>query len=204
MSDNHIDDHQAPLDKARRAAPAAPDERDATIARLERSVADERQTSATLRDTVEELRFKLKVLETSYSKQLADARLRSGTAEQALAEQKARLAALGSGGEDTLRLMTELRAELARVTAERDRLREQPARNDGRQTKTIAADNAGAQVQDGTINQLMAISSTLRERQAAGDGHLHAQVRADQESAPEEMIAPELVFTKKDGDEEDE
>ena len=63
--------------KGKRPAPPAPDERDATIERLERTLGEERQNSATLRETVDGLHFKAEVLEKGYSKQLADARLRS-------------------------------------------------------------------------------------------------------------------------------
>ena len=202
MSDEPIDNPDSPP-KGKRPAPPAPDERDATIERLERTLGEERQNSATLRETVDGLHFKAEVLEKGYSKQLADARLRSEKAERELAELKAQLATLGSGGEETLRLLTETRAELERVTTERDRLHKQLGLSQRPQTKTFTQASTQAQTEDsGTINELMANSNWVRERQAAADGHLQAQVHTDQEPPPVEMIAPELVFTK-DSDKDD-
>jgi predicted nucleic acid-binding Zn-ribbon protein len=201
MSNDHSNDHRDSSANAKRAAASAPDERDATIDRLERAVAEERQHAATLRATVEQLRFKLEVLEKSYAKQLADARLRGESAERELAEKRARLAALDSG-EDTTRLLSEARAELEQVTAERNHLRDQLERAGVPHTRIAARERAASLAHDGTINELMANPDWLRERQSAPDGHLEARVRADQESPPEEMIAPELVFiSEKDDDE---
>ena len=190
--------------KGKRPAPPVPDERDATIERLERTLAEERQNSATLRETVDGLHFKAEVLEKGYSKQLADARLRMEKAERELAELKAQLATLGSGGEETLRLLTETRAELERVTAERDKLHKQLGLSQRPQTRAFAKISSEAPEDGGTINALMATSDWVREKQAAAEGHLHAQVRADHDTPPAEMLAPELVFTKKDHEDEDE
>jgi chromosome segregation ATPase len=188
---------------SRPPAQAAPDERDATIERLDRALAEERQNSATLRETVDGLHFKTEVLEKGYSKQLADARLRCEKAERELAELKTQLATLGSGGEETLRLLSETRAELAQITAERDRLHKQLGLSQRPQTKTFGKIATEAPEDGGTINALIGDSSWVRDRQAAADGHLNAQVRADQDTPPVEMIAPDLVFTK-DEDDEDE
>ncbi len=203
MSDERSDNRDSPP-KGKRAAPPAPDERDATIERLERTLAEERQNSATLRETVDGLHFKVEVLEKGYSKQLADARLRSEKAEHELATLKAEVAALGSGGEETLRLLTETRAELERVIAERDQFHKQLGLSRPPQTKTSVKASVRPQTEDsGTINELMANSNWVRERQATADGHLHAQVRADPEPPPAEMLAPELVFTKDSDDDDD-
>jgi septal ring factor EnvC (AmiA/AmiB activator) len=199
MSDDDIDDQDSPR-QAKRDAPPPPDERDAIIERLERTVADERQNSAKLRNTVEDLRFKTDILEKSYAKQLADARLRSAAAEQQFADQQARLIALETSREETVRRLSETRAELERVTAERDLLSKQV---DGLPTDAIAQDNAGSQAPEGTINELITNLRFTRERQPAPDSHLHQRVRDEQESPSEDMLAPELVFPKK-GDRDDE
>jgi hypothetical protein len=206
MSDDHID-HQGPPDKTKGAVPSAPDERDAIIERLERAVADERNNAATLREANEALRFKVEVLEKGYAKQLEDARLRGWAAERELADQQSRLAALGTGGEDTVRLLSETRAELQRVAADRDELRKQLGLSAGKSKRT--APSIGIpHVEDGslTINNLIAGASFIRGRHPDGsdNANLHEQVRPEQEAPPEEMIAPELVFTKgrdRDGDE---
>lgn len=177
------------------------DERDAKIARLERALAEEREILAQLRSANEGQKFQLQVLEKSYSKQLADARQRCEAAERELGEHKARLAELGTGGEDTFKLLRDARAELARANAEIERLRaELAARRDGKAPGYRR--DAETSLADGTINQLMSVSDWVRDRKEAAGGHLHAQVQAEPE-APIEMIAPELVFTrgKKDEDE---
>jgi chromosome segregation ATPase len=104
------------------AAPPQTDQRDAEVERLEQALAEERQHTATLRATVEDLRFKATILEKSYAKQLADARARAEAAERGLAEEKARLAGIDGNHENTLRILAETRGQLANVAAERDML----------------------------------------------------------------------------------
>ena len=86
MSANATQKSKSPAASAEGNTPSPPDERDATIARLERELADERQVSITLRETSEQARFQLQILEKSYSKQLTDARTRADTAERELAD----------------------------------------------------------------------------------------------------------------------
>src|SRR6185503_2694540 len=146
--------------------------------------------SSTLRETSEQARFQLQILEKSYAKQLGDARTRADTAERDLAEKKARLAALDSG-EDTTKLLKEARAELAQVTAERDELRAQIAR--GGSYKPERARAAEPQVvpdDGGTINALMTDSSWIQARKAAAEGHLDAKVTAEDNSPSVDMLDP--------------
>jgi hypothetical protein len=196
---------EKPRTSAAKADPnAAPpiDERDAAIARLERALAEERESSTQLRAANEAQRFQLQVLEKSYSKQLADARQRCEAAERELGEHKARLAALGTGGEDTLKLLGDTRAELARANAQLEQLRaEIAARRDGK-TPGYRRD-ADTSMADGTINQLMSVADWPRDRKEAAGGQLHAQVQPEPD-APVEMIAPELVFTRGKKDDDDE
>ena len=199
MTDDQIKNPQDLASKAKGAAPPAPDDRDATIERLERAVAEERQHGAMLLKTAEELRFKAGILETSYAKQLEDARLHSETAERELADQQAQMAALETAHEEAMRLLAEARAELERVSAGSDQLRKAPGPTDGMKINTIAQDDAESRAQEGslTINKLMRDSSWADERQPGGHEKKHpeAQVLSDQDSPPEELIAPELVFT---------
>jgi hypothetical protein len=191
-----------PAVKADGAAVPAADERDAAIQRLKQTLAEERELAATLREANEGFRFQLQILEKSYAKQLADARGRAETAERELFEKKARLAALDSG-EDTSKLLREARADLAQITAERDELRAQVTlgstfRGGAPRPRPRPVEE---EVDGGTINALISESSWVQERRAAADGHLDAKVRAEPETT-EDMIAPELVFTKgKDDDE---
>lgn len=195
---------EKPIASAAKADPntAQPiDERDAKIARLERALAEEREILAQLRAANEAQKFQLQVLEKSYSKQLADARQRCEAAERELGEHKARLAELGSGGEDTLKLLGDTRAELARANAQIEQLRaELAARRDGKSPGYRR--DLETSLADGTINQLMSVSDWTREPKESASGHRHAQVQLEPE-APVEMIAPELVFTRgnKDDDE---
>lgn len=184
-------------------APPAADERDEKIERLERSLEHERQNATTLRSTVDELRFKIDILEKSYAKQLADARESRDKAEAELAAQRARAAELGTGGEETLKLLEEARATLSTVTAERDELRSRLARSEKTEPwKSAPSPESRPHDQTLTIDDMLTTSRWRVERRAAGDGHMDAQVQDDTD-APTEMISPELVFTKQGKRDED-
>jgi len=189
-------------------AAAQPDERDATIARLERDLAESREAMAALRADNEALRFKVEILEKSYSKQLADARQRGEVAAKELAGHQTRLKELGTGGEETLRLLEETRAELHRVTAERNLMREDSARPEGRRQPVGRAGAARSDVADtsSTINALImnAGAQPGRGREPAGDSNLSARVRDEPSSSSEVMVSPDLIFTEKDKDGDDE
>jgi len=200
MTDDRNKGRQGLPSKTRDAALPAPDDRDAIIERLERAVAEERQHGAVLLKTAEELRFKAGILETSYATQLEDARLRSETAERELADRQAQMAALETAHEEAMRLLAEARAELERVSADPGQVRKAPGPTDGMQiSSTTTQDDTESQAQEGslTINKLMRDSSWADEGQPGGHEKKHpeAQVPTDQDSTPEELIAPELVFT---------
>jgi hypothetical protein len=195
-----------PADKAPLRAPAAAappdvaDERDAAIARLERTLVEERQIASQLREENDALRFKGEVLEKSYSKQLADARQRNEVLQKELDAHKSRFAELGSGAEDTLRLLADTRAELNRVTADLNLLKAQQGRGGGmpaasyrpRETET---DDPSSQ----TINALLSGAGGARRREG-GDSNLHQRVKSEQPAPLEEMVSPDLIFTKDDDD----
>ena len=202
MSANATHKSKSPAPDTEGSAPPVPDERDAVIARLQRELAESRQSLSTLRETSEQARFQLQILEKSYAKQLGDARTRADTAERDLAEKKARLAALDSG-EDTTKLLKEARAELAQVTAERDELRAQIARGGSYKPERARRTEPQAAADDGTINALMTDSSWIRERKAAAEGHHDAKVSAEDDSPSVDMLDPSLVFTKGKRDDED-
>jgi chromosome segregation ATPase len=168
-------------------------ERDAKIAELERQLADERANAATLREVSDGFRFKTEILEKSYAKQLADTRAKLAAAEQAVADQKAHQVAYGADHEETVRLLKEARAELAQLKLDSDQLRTQARRSGW--TVPAAADTS--QTGEGTINQLMDGPGWLTKREApAGSSNLAAQVAAPEDAPVEDMLAPELVFTK--------
>lgn len=186
------------------AARKAPDD---AIERLERAITDEREHSAGLRATVDELRFKAEILERSYAKQLEDARRRADSAEQALTEQRARNAELDAAREDAVQLLTEAKAELDRLAHERDRFRRQLASRSGwgldEAGGAIGAGGAGSgesgddaeTAEDGTINSLMDDASWLRKRRPIEEARAQAEAARRAADEPEgDMIAPEAVF----------
>ncbi len=179
----------------------------AAIVRLEHSLDAEVKTSARLRDSLDELRAKVDQIEVSFMQRLEDAARRSSTAEHKLADQQKRLAALGNGREETMRLLAEARAELARVSAERDQLRKHLARIDGMQTATVTLgeeeiEEPSVHYSLPSIDELMASLSMIEEAGTQHDsGHLLSPVVGDDEES-QEMIAPELVFPEEFGREE--
>ncbi len=192
------DTSQGPEADASQAAQAIA-ERDAKIKELERAVAEERQNSAALRETADSLHFKTEILEKSYAKQLADTRARLATAEQALAEQKQKEVAYGTGQEETIRLLKDARAQLEQAKLEREQFRAELRRGQG--WSGSGAHAAPAEATEGTINQLMAGPEWLKKRDSAsGNSHLEAKVTESSDAPVEQMIDPALVFTKDNKD----
>jgi chromosome segregation ATPase len=175
----------------------AESERAAKIEQLERTLADEREHSASLRSQVNELRFQSEILEKSYSKQLEDARQRAVDAEANAEELKARVAQLNSAREDAIALLTEAKAEIDRLSSHRNQLVQQAATQGSRYT-----DAADEQTADGTINTLLDDAKWVRDKKPDEDAPLQAEAeaRAAEKAAAEEMISPELVFTAKSAD----
>jgi hypothetical protein len=179
----------------------------AAIARLEQALDAEIKVSETLRDSLDELRAKVDQIEESFVRRLDEATRRSSTAEHQIADQQKRLAALGNGREESMRLLAEARAELSRVSAERDQLRKQLARIDGLQTATVTLGDEDVEEEPSihaslpSIEELMASLSSIEEAGSQHDsGHLLAPVVGDDEES-QEMIAPELVFPEEFGEE---
>jgi hypothetical protein len=184
-------------------APAAGDlaGADEAVERLARALEDDALTPATLREGLGDLVAQLQaVLESRFE----EARARAEQAEAKLVDQSARLSALGSGRERTMLALNEARAELARVSAERDQLLKQLVMIDGMQSDTVALTEDWEQGQVATdrlptIEELMANLSSIEE-----DGEADAREtdgEQGQEPQWQEMIAPELIFTD-DGDDE--
>jgi hypothetical protein len=197
-----------PSSDGSQTAPSGPDPRDATIERLSRELVAERDNLTTLREALDAAAFKAAVLEKSYAKQLADARQRLTASEDALADKMKVLAALDGGHEDALRALNAARAESKALTAERDELRKQiaaggvrpPGQNATRAPLAYKHDDATDS--GGTINELIKGAAWTRAPAAVDAGHASAKV-AEQEAPPEEMLAPDLVFTKP-GEDDDE
>jgi chromosome segregation ATPase len=185
-------------------APAVPDERDLKIERLERALAEEKAHAVTLREAADAQKFKLEILEKSYTKQLADTRQRADVATKELTELKAKLAQHGTGGEETLKKIEDLHSELLNVTAERNKLREQLAKSDTRRGGGYGNKTEPRRPLDessDTINSLIknAGIDSGPEKPRGGDSNLNARVKLEQGSA-EIMVSPDLIFTEKDKD----
>jgi len=177
--------------------PPTPDERDEAIERLERALDEAQDNAAALRATVDELRFRNDTLEKSYSTQLADARERCEAAEAALAELQGRLDELG-GGEDLLDVIAAARADLERITGERDRLRErirEPAT--GRRPAREESIDTGADLEAYSIDELLEDAIWAREQARLDQQRGRAPVGTAEELPPEDLVPPDLVFPRK-------
>ncbi len=180
---------------------AAPDERDAAIARLERALTEERQRSAAFRTNVEQLEFKLEVLEKSYAKQLADARERAESAARKLAEREAELEKLADKHNEVMARLAAANRELERTSIDREFLREPRARS----APPAHAERRvlPAATHDGTINALLGETPWSRDGRAPEGTEPAAADAAEADAPPGEMLSPELVFTGKDDDGDD-
>ncbi len=184
--------------------PAAPDERDLKIERLERALAEEKAHAVTLREAADAQKFKLETLEKGYSKQLADARQRADAVTKELTELKAKLAQHGTGGEETLKKMEDMHSELLNMTAERNKLREQLAKLDTRRGGGYGNKTEPRRPLDessDTINSLITNAGVDpgREKPRGGDSNTNQRVKLEQGPA-EIMVSPDLIFTDKDKD----
>ena len=134
-----------------------------------------------------------------------------GEAQAALAEQSTRLDALGSGREESMRLLSEARAELARVVADRDQLQKRFVAVEGMQTETITLpDNQDLGLDTQTalpsIDELMSsLDSMLEESQGHGRSSRLSGPAAEPPAAEppdaewQEMIPPEEIVPEEFG-----
>jgi hypothetical protein len=128
-------------------------------------------------------------------------------AEARLVDQSARLDALGSGREESMRLLNETRAELARVANERDRLQQRLTEIEGMQTETIALPDEQTNEEPGihaalpSIDELMAsLNLMLDETAREGRGlRLSGPSAEHLDGEWQEMIAPELMAPEEFG-----
>jgi len=206
-------------------AQSGPEDRGATIERLEDELSEQRDTAKTLRESLDAVAFQKEILEKSYAKQLAETREKLASLEAELKEKDEILANLGGGHEDTLRELNDALTVIKVLKKERDQLRKQNAAGGFRQpTKAapskarallgpddhIAASssdrNSGGTVDasddddtsGGTINALIANAGWAEKKPRTGTGQATAQVDAGQETPHEEMLSPDLVFDAKD------
>jgi hypothetical protein len=133
-------------------------------------------------------------------RELAEALARNAAGDAVIADQRARLQTLGTGREEGMRALATARAELRRVTRERDELRHRLMSSDDEHTVTVTLPDDflerepdhGATLP--SIEDLMAGLEWMREpMQKASAGHLHMSVQTPTDES-EEMLAPEIVF----------
>jgi len=166
--------------------PDAPDERDKTIERLERELAEEAEHTAGLRKTVDELRFQAQTLETSYAKQLEDARSRIENAEQATEAEKTRIAEVEKARDEALHELEDARARIERLSAGAD---------------LMASMNAGPAVEPRGDGEETSIDAILADASVAPDSEKEPQEEppsAEPEEPAEDMLSPDLVFAAKE------
>ena len=140
--------------------------------------------------------------------ELRDMRARSDAAEARLADQSARLTALGSGREESMRLLSETRTELGRVIAERDELQKKLIAVEGMQTETVAfteeeqeeaAEATGSKETLPTIDELMANLNDMIAQDPRRGTRLSDQGTEEPEAAWQEMLAPEVIVPEEFG-----
>jgi hypothetical protein len=194
-----------PPEEAGKTEQPGPDPRDAQIERLERQLAEQRDAAKSLRDALDAATFKTEILEKSYAKQLADTRSKLAACEQQLADKLKVLSAFDGGHEEALRALNDARAEVKLLGAERDQLRKQIAQGGFRQREDRLSRTplvSGEDTSGSTINSLIANAGWAEQKPAAAAGHASAKV-TEHEAPQEEMLAPELVFTAKDKEKEE-
>jgi hypothetical protein len=183
---------------------------------LERKLEEQRAFATTLRESLDAATFKIEILEKSYAKQLTEARDKRAALEAELQEKDQILANLGGGHEHTLRELNDALTVIKVLKAERDKLRKQIAQGGFRQPNerptraqllvgdTIgdARDDPRSDTTGETINALIANTTWAEKKPEVGSGHAGAQVAQQDEPPHAEMIAPDLVFTEKDKDDE--
>jgi hypothetical protein len=216
-----------PTDGGSQTAQAGPDTRDEKIAALTLELEEQRLLAATLREQLDAATFKIEILEKSYAKQLAAARDKSAAVDAELQEKNDVLANLGGGHEHTLRELNDALTVIKVLKKERDLLRKQLAQGvvrprgevtkarallgddahglppaPGEDTRAHTVDSSTDDTSGGTINALIANAGWAEKKPSGvGSGHGNAQV-ATPEAPQAEMIAPDLVFTERDKDDE--
>ncbi len=207
---------QPPPDEGSQTAQSGSHPQADVIERLERELEEQRTLAKTLRESLDAATFKIEILEKSYATQLAEVRDKRAAVDAELKEKNEILANLGGGHEHTLRELNDALTVIKVLKTERDKLRAQIAKGGFRQPNerpTRAQLLVGEPIGDAsedldrdtsgeTINALIANTTWAERKPQVGSGHAGAQVTQKEEPPHEEMIAPDLVFTEKDKDDE--
>ena len=174
--------------------------------------------SESAREALDAATFKAEILEKSYAKQLAEARDKRAALEIELQEKDEILAGLGGGHEHTLRELNDALTVIKVLKNERDQLRKQIAEggfrqpNEGARVARRLPPDSDASARGGhrrrherRHDQCADRERGLGREETAGVGARPLECAGrDQEAPHEEMIAPDLVFTAKDKEKDDE
>jgi hypothetical protein len=194
------------------------DPRDEQIDRLERELGEQRDAAKGLREALDAATFKIEILEKSYATQLAEVRDKRATLEAELKEKDEILANLGGGHEHTLRELNDALTVIKVLKTERDQLRKQMAQGEFRprgeskarallgsdvNTHAVTSTASDDDTSGGTINALIANAGWAEKKPTVGTGQATAQVETE-EPVHHEMLSPDLVFTAKDKEADDE
>lgn len=185
--------------------------REDTIARLEAALEAEKAQSLALGDQLEKLEKKLAEVEARLDGRLEEALARAEKAESRLQDQSARLEVLGTGREESMLALSQVRSELALITSERDKLRRQLTDVEDMQTETATfsdedSDDDEADATNGSKEQLPSIEELMANINAKNDGdgaNGFSDAKAEDVEPPEaewkEMIAPEAIVADAEG-----
>jgi hypothetical protein len=149
---------------------------------------------------IRELKFKTEILERSYSKQLQDARQRAETAEKSIEAQRLQGAELDGLRSDAIQLLSDTKAEIDRLTTERNQLQRQLAAR-GDFPVEAAGDDAVADDGGGTINTLMNDPNWIKRKAPAEAARVKAEAEAAEQAAEEigagDMLDPQSYLAAK-------
>lgn len=163
--------------------PEVADERDTRIERLERELAEEAEHTASLRKTIDELRFQAQTLETSYAKQLDDARGRIEKASQAIEAEQAQRAEIEQARDEALQALKDAESRIERLSAGADLMTTGAG--------SVATARSGKDAM--SIDKLLADASPAPEQEERAE-----QPPAEPDEPAEDMLSPDLVFAAKD------
>jgi uncharacterized coiled-coil protein SlyX len=219
-----------PTDEGSQTAQSGAHAQTDVVERLEHELEEQRTLAKTLRESLDAATFKIEILEKSYATQLAEVRDKRTAVDAELKEKNEILANLGGGHEHTLRELNDALTVIKVLKKERDQLRKQVAQGGFRQPSPTKArallganhdarraidapdgdnragtiDTSDDDTSGGTINALIENDGWAEKKPNIGSGQATAQVRPEPDAPQEEMLAPDLVFTAKDKEKDDE
>src|SRR5262245_48491752 len=220
-----------PTDDGSQTERSGSESRGDAIERLESELDEQRAQTVLLQQELDATAFKTDTLEKSYAKQLAEVRDKLTSVQAELKEKEDILSGLGGPHENTLRELSDALAVIKVLKKQLDQLRKQNTQsssfrhNQQGTTKARALlgedarslmpaerkESRGGTVSspdddtaDGTINSLIKDADWAERKPNVGRGQATASVEKPPEPTQAEMLSPDLVFTERDKDKDDE